>query len=84
MSKSHLEQILSMLNDQELKCGTTSNPKANTAAKTGLSKLNSQNWIIDSGVTNHIISSQIFEYNKNYSSSPIALPSRDKVEIAGK
>ncbi|KAK1368940.1 hypothetical protein POM88_035032 [Heracleum sosnowskyi] len=36
MSKAHLEQLLSLLNNQDLKTGTTSNPKANTAAKSGL------------------------------------------------
>lgn len=47
LSKARLEQLSSLLNNQELKSGTTSNPKANTAAKSGLSKLNSQNWVID-------------------------------------
>ncbi|KAJ9554960.1 hypothetical protein OSB04_009574 [Centaurea solstitialis] len=85
LSKAHLEQLLSILNSQSIKpeSDSSSGPKAN-ATKTGLSKVNSPNWIIDSGATDHIVSSQSLHKTKRCTLSPVLLPSGEKVQINAK
>ncbi|KAL6182057.1 hypothetical protein ACLB2K_043480 [Fragaria x ananassa] len=58
----------------------SSNPKNNL----GMSKVSSQRWILDSGATDHIISSSsmLTHSKKNHSLPPVLLPSGEKAQIA--
>lgn len=81
LSETQLKQLLSLLNNHN----DSSSSKANAVTKPGLSKLNSHNWIIDSGATDHITSSSKLLYkNKNCSLPPVLLPSGDKANIIAK
>jgi hypothetical protein len=81
LSETQLKQLLSLLNNHD----DSSSSKENAVTKPGLSKLNSHNWIIDSGATNHITSSSKLLYkNENCSLPPVLLPSGDKANIIAK
>jgi hypothetical protein len=81
LSETQLKQLLSLLNNHN----DSSSSKANAVTKPGLSKLNSHNWIIDNGATDHITSSSKLLYkNKNCSLPPVLLPSGDKANIIAK
>jgi transposase InsO family protein len=82
LSETQLKQLLSLLNNHT---EDSSSSKANAVTKPGLSKLNSHNWIIDSGATDHITSSSKLLYkNENCSLPPVLLPSGDKANIIAK
>ena len=83
ISEAQLQQLLSLLNDKNV----ATNPQAHTAiSKPGLSKVDTCNWIIDSGATDHISSSpKLFLHkNKNFSLPPVLLPSGETANIAAK
>jgi len=81
LSETQLKQLLSLLKNHD----DSSSSKANAVTKPGLSKLNSHNWIIDNGATDHITSSSKLLYkNKNCSLPPVLLPSGDKANIIAK
>jgi len=80
ISKDQLKQLLSLVSKND-----DSISQANAVPKSGLSKITSRNWIIDSGATDHISSSsKLFRKNKSCSLHSVMLPSGDKVNIVAK
>jgi hypothetical protein len=77
LSKQQVQQILAILNQKG-----SNNSQANVA----LSKVTSRCWIIDSGATDHISSSQssLLHRDKNCSLPPVLLPSGEKANIIAK
>jgi len=78
ISKTQLKQLLSLLNKKE---GPSS--QAHAVTKPGLPKIASCNWIIYSGVTDHISSSSksLLHTDKNCSLPSVLLPSGQKAKI---
>ena len=82
ISEAQLQQLLSLLDTKK----GDSSPHANVVTKPGLSKITSNNWIIDSGATDHISSSPklFFRNNKKCSLPPVLLPSGETADITAK
>lgn len=81
LSETQLQQLLSLLNNQD----ENSNSKVNAVTQPGLSKIISRDWIIDSGATDHITSSsQLLYKDKNCSLPPVLLPSGEQANIDAK
>ncbi|KAI9197977.1 hypothetical protein LWI28_007873 [Acer negundo] len=82
ISEAQLQQLLSLLGNNN----GESSSQANVVTKPGLSKLASNNWIIDSGATYHISSSSklFFRNNKKCSLPPVLLPSGETTDITAK
>ncbi|KAK0581116.1 hypothetical protein LWI29_010174 [Acer saccharum] len=82
ISQIQLKQLLSLIDNKN----EGSNSQANATIKPGLSTVTSRNWIIDSGVTDHIssLSNLFFRKNKNCSLPPVLLPSGEKANIVAK
>ena len=83
ISEAQLQQLLSLLNDKN---GGTSS-QANVAVENpSLFKISSHRWIIDSGTTDHISSSQklFLHKDKNISLPPVLLPSGENANIVAK
>ncbi|XP_040370240.1 uncharacterized protein LOC121051621 [Rosa chinensis] len=96
LSKQQLQQVLAILNHKG--SDDSSSPQSHSAAmairsnkpnqsySSGLSKIASRSWIIDSGATDHISSSpKLFSHkSKNCSLPPVLLPSGEKANIFAK
>ena len=83
ISKSQLQQLLSLLNDKD---GGTSSQANVVVAKPGLFKISSHCWIIDSNATYHISSSTklFLRKDKNIPLPPELLPCGEKANIVAK
>ncbi|KAI9154455.1 hypothetical protein LWI28_026548 [Acer negundo] len=82
ISQIQMQQLLSLIDNKN----EGSNSQANATIKPGLSIVNSCNWIIDSGATDHIssLSNLFFCKNKNCSLPSVLLPSGEKANIVSK
>lgn len=80
LTEVQLQQLINALSAKEKE---EAKHKANSAvAKPGLSRITSRRWIIDSGATDHIVSSSNFLCDKKISSlPPVLLPSGQTAPI---
>ena len=73
-----------MSNSIVLRKGNKSDVSLNTKNQLGLSKISSRRWILDSGATDHTISSSsmLTHSKKNHNLPPVLLPSGEKAHIS--